>query len=234
MASNRADMKILRATLESCTDATGLVVVIDVLRAFTTTAYAFVAGADQITIVGTVEEAFAIKNQRPEVILMGEMDGRPIEGFDLSNSPSALIDLDLTDKHLVHRSTLGTQGVVRSDNASNILTASLCCASATVRYIKKLTPTAVTLIETGVQPDGWGDEDVACGDLIESLLLNKPYDLDEIKRRVQTSRAGVLFQDSKKSVFPLTDLECALAIDSFDFVMLVSRQNRQMVLKAIP
>ena len=38
-------MKIHYATLESCHDATGTVVVIDVLRAFTTAAYAFAAGA---------------------------------------------------------------------------------------------------------------------------------------------------------------------------------------------
>lgn len=227
-------MKILRATLETCGEATGLVVVIDVLRAFTTSAYAFAAGADQITLVGTVEEAFAIKQQMPNVMLMGEIDGRRIAGFDLGNSPSALIDLDLTGKQVVHRSTLGTQGVVRSVNASTILTASLCCVSATVRYIKKLTPTMVTLVETGVQSDGWGDEDVACGDLIESLLLDRPYDLHEIIHRVRTSRVGILFQDPTNTVFPLNDLECAVVVDYFDFAMLVYRQNGQMVLKAVP
>lgn len=227
-------MKILRATLETCKDARGLVVVIDVLRAFTTSAYAFAAGVNQITLVGTVEEAFAIKKHTPNVLLMGEMDGRRIDGFDLGNSPSALIDLDLTGKHLVHRSTLGTQGVVCSVKASAILTASLCCVSATVRHIKKLNTTTVTLIETGLQLGGWGDEDVACGDLIESLLLNKPYDLNEIIQRVQISHTGILFQDSTNTVFPLNDLECALAIDCFDFAMLVSRQNGQMVLKAVP
>ena len=47
-------MIIQRATLQNCHTATGTVVVIDVLRAFTTAAYAFDAGADDITLVSTV------------------------------------------------------------------------------------------------------------------------------------------------------------------------------------
>lgn len=39
--------------------ATGVVVVIDVMRAFTT-AYAFEAGIDEIELVATVEEAIAM------------------------------------------------------------------------------------------------------------------------------------------------------------------------------
>ena len=45
-------MMIQRATRETCGEATGTVVVIDVLRAFTTAAYAFAAGAADITLVG--------------------------------------------------------------------------------------------------------------------------------------------------------------------------------------
>ena len=39
--------------------ATVVVVVIDVMRAFTTAAYAFEAGIDKIELVATVEEAMA-------------------------------------------------------------------------------------------------------------------------------------------------------------------------------
>ena len=42
-------MIVQRATLQNCHTAAGTVVVIDVLRAFTTAAYAFDAGAEDIT-----------------------------------------------------------------------------------------------------------------------------------------------------------------------------------------
>ena len=43
--------------LESAAEARGMVVVIDVLRAFTTAAYAFHLGAKEIRCVGSVDEA---------------------------------------------------------------------------------------------------------------------------------------------------------------------------------
>jgi len=227
-------MRILRATLKTCGNATGLVVAIDVLRAFTTSAYAFAAGADQITLVSTIEEAFSLREQKPGLLLMGEVEGQPIDGFDFGNSPSALIDLDLNGQHLVHRSTAGTQGVTRSINANTILASSLCCISATVRYVKKKSPATVTLIETGVFSGGWGDEDVACADMIENLLLDEPYDLNSIIRRVQMSRSGSHYLDPTSSVFPPKDIKCAIAIDHFDFAMVVSRRNGQMVMKTVP
>ena len=44
-------MKITRVPLETCSEATGTVVVIDVLRAFTCAAFAFSAGAKEIILV---------------------------------------------------------------------------------------------------------------------------------------------------------------------------------------
>jgi 2-phosphosulfolactate phosphatase len=44
--------------------ASGVVVVVDVMRAFTTAAYAFAAGATEVDLVATVEEALAIPGFR--------------------------------------------------------------------------------------------------------------------------------------------------------------------------
>lgn len=48
----------------------GPVVVIDVIRAFTTAAYAFGSGAAEIYLVGDVEEAVAFKAARPGTIAL--------------------------------------------------------------------------------------------------------------------------------------------------------------------
>ena len=65
-------MEIRQVTLENCDQATSTVVVIDVIRAFTTAAYAFAAGARDIVLVSAVAEAFALKKCAPGVLLMGE------------------------------------------------------------------------------------------------------------------------------------------------------------------
>jgi len=54
-------MNLYRVTLDGCHAANGLVVVVDVLRAFTTAATAFAREVEEIILVSTVEEAFELR-----------------------------------------------------------------------------------------------------------------------------------------------------------------------------
>ena len=56
-------MKFQYTNLETCHAASGVVVVIDVIRAFTNAAFAFSRGAQAIYPVSTVEEALQFKAQ---------------------------------------------------------------------------------------------------------------------------------------------------------------------------
>ena len=67
-----------------------VVVAIDVLRAFTTAAYALAGGAREIRLVAGVDEAIALGRSIPGALVMGEEHGRRPDGFDLSNSPVAV------------------------------------------------------------------------------------------------------------------------------------------------
>jgi hypothetical protein len=51
---------------------TGAVVAVDVIRAFTTAAYAFAAGAREIFLVADTAEALALKRSFPGLMLVGE------------------------------------------------------------------------------------------------------------------------------------------------------------------
>src|SRR5208282_5212468 len=88
-------------------------VIIDVLRAFTTAAFAFSVGAHKIIPVSSPEDAFNLKRQNPDYLLMGEIQGKPIQGFDFGNSPTEIQGLDLKGKTIVQRTSAGTQGIVR-------------------------------------------------------------------------------------------------------------------------
>ena len=86
--------------------------IVDVFRAFTTAAFCVAAGAREIVLVNDHEQALAMRRADPELFLSGEIDGRPIPGFDVGNSPSAIERLDLAGRRVVQRTSSGTQGVV--------------------------------------------------------------------------------------------------------------------------
>ena len=53
----------MESLIEGAARASGVVAIIDVLRAFTTAAVAFANGATHITMVASVEEALALRSQ---------------------------------------------------------------------------------------------------------------------------------------------------------------------------
>ncbi len=206
-------------------------VVIDVLRAFTTAAFALAAGASEILLVSSVQQAFDLREQQPDLLLMGEVGGLPIKGFDYSNSPSALEKVDLRGRQLVQRTSAGTQGVVNSDKAGLLLAASFVCARATAEYLLVRKPESVTFVITGVHEERDGDEDQACADYMAALLRGLRPDPAPYLERVRGSFSGRIFSDPAQPEFPEADLECALELDRFDFAMKVERAGGLLILR---
>ena len=229
-------MEINKVSLETCSEATGTVVVIDVIRAFTTAAYAFAARARDVVLVSTVEEALALREShkgRPAALVMGEVDGMPVEGFDFGNSPSALIGLDLSGRRLIQRTSAGTQGVVRSTQADMLLTSSFTCAGATARFIKQQSPASVTFVITGAGHGRDGDEDAACADYIGALLQGEAPDVAPFIQRVYDSHAGRWLARAAAPEYLRADRECCVSVDRFNFAMLVERRDGLLVMGAV-
>ena len=206
--------------------------VVDVLRAFTTTAYAFDRGAKEIILVSTIEEAFELRERDADYLLIGKVNGLPIDGFDFPNSPSAIENLDLSNQRLVLRTTAGTQGVVLAKQANHLFVTSFCVATSTAQNVRALNPEVVTFVETGLRSKGGGEEDSACADYITSLLLKSPVSVTDIHNRVLESRAAARFLNTESSDFPKADLEHALKIDRFQFSMKVERVDNLLILKS--
>ncbi|HSO26841.1 MAG TPA: 2-phosphosulfolactate phosphatase [Anaerolineales bacterium] len=227
-------MKFDTLTLKDCASASGAVVVIDVLRAYTTAAYAFAAGATEILLVKTVEQAFSWRARDPQFLLMGEVGGEPIEGFDFSNSPAEIAAQNLLGRRLVQRTSSGTQGAVCSRDASPLLAASFCVAQATIRYLQKHDPSKVTFIVTGVNEDGLGEEDQACAEYLEACLQGDCPDPQPFLNRVKNSLNGRKFADPQHPVFPYADLQYSLRLDNFQFAMPIQNRGNALVMTAEP
>jgi len=225
-------MKFHYTNLETCHDARGMVVVIDVIRAFTNAAFAFSRGAKEIYPVSTVEEALQFKAKTLNSLACGEVGGIPPNGFDFGNSPTQTNLLDLSGKIIVQRTGAGTQGIVRSMNGNTIFAASLVVAHATVLHILKHMPESVCFVITGQFSEGSGDEDLACAEYLELLLKGKQPNAAPYINRVYKSRDALLHLDPNFPAFPKSDLEHCTSIDAFDFAMPVIRENGRFVMRA--
>jgi 2-phosphosulfolactate phosphatase len=226
-------MNFRYTNLETCQTATGLVVVIDVIRAFTNAAFAFSRGAKEIYPVSTVEEALKFKAEVPNSMACGEFGGIPPQGFDFGNSPTHTNTLDLNGRILVQRTGAGTQGIIRSVKADVMLAASLVVANTTIRHIHNLNPESVTFVITGQLSDGRGDEDLACAEYFEALLRGQTPDPAPYVDRVYKSRDALFHLDPNLHEFPISDLDYCTNIDAFDFVMSVTKEDGRPVIRAI-
>ena len=225
-------MRFHYADLEDCHDAKGVVIVIDVLRAFSTAAYAFSRGAKEILLVSTVDEALSLRSVIPHSKTMGEVGGLRPEGFDFGNSPTYIDETDLSGITMIHRTSAGTQGVVRSRGADVMLACSFVVAGATARYVSNLAVPEVTFVITGKSYNG-GDEDLACAQYLESLLKGNQPDLNPFIKRVLESRDAFPHLDPAQREFPLSDLEYCTQVDKFDFAMPISRENGNFIMRPV-
>lgn len=202
--------------------ARGLAVVIDVLRAFSVSAYALAGGASECLLVTDIEHARALALTIPGSVISAEIDGLPIEGIPISNSPTRIAATKLGGRVLIQRSSAGTQcTALASEVADGVLAASLVVASATVRRIRELAPPVVTFIASGT--DHGHPEDSACASYMEGLLLGSRPDLDELLRPLRESERWTGIRQREVPGFPPTDLDLALQPDRFDFAMPAER-----------
>jgi len=225
-------MKFHYTSLEDCHTATGVVIVIDVLRAFSTAAYAFSRGAKEILLVSGVEEALALKLQTPNSKVMGEVGGLPPAGFDFGNSPTHISVEDLSGVTLIQRTGAGTQGAVRSNNAQVMLASSFVVAEATVHFVNRINVPEVTFVVTGKSQER-GDEDLACAEYLEERLKGNRPETKLYIQRVFNSRDAVQHLDPRETSFPLSDLEYCTDIDRFDFAMPITREDGKLVMRRL-
>ncbi len=204
----------------------GPVVVIDVIRAFTTAAYAFGSGAAEIYLVGDVEEAVAFKAARQGTIALGENRGLRPDGFDYPNSPAMISRVDLTGRTLVQRTSAGTRGVVAAAGAERLWAASLVCASATARAVNAAGLGEPTYVITGRfedAPQTTGDDDVMTADLIERARLGRPLDAASTSAALLTTNEATKTLALGPEHCDPTDIQLAATVDAFDFAMEVER-----------
>jgi 2-phosphosulfolactate phosphatase len=227
-------MRVLRSDLAHCAQARGAVVVIDVLRAFTTAAHTFARGAREIVAIDSADALPALRRRYPDALAIGsKAGGAPLAGFDLGNSPSQLERLNVAGRTLIMYTVGGVHGIARCTHATSVLAAGLVNAQATARHLLALAPPAVTLIVTGTWTDRDGDEDVACADRIEAFLRGDAPPVEPHAWRVRRSDFGRRFAAGTDPNLPPADLDCCAAADVFDFAMPIERSGGRLTISRV-
>jgi 2-phosphosulfolactate phosphatase len=199
--------------------AKGVTVIIDVFRAFSVACYAFDSGAARIIATSEVSEAFHLKEQYRNSVLVGERDEKKIAGFDFGNSPTEIIKADLSGKTVIQTTTAGTQGLINAVGADIILTGGLVNAEAIVKYIKSLNIEIVSLVAMGYRATESADEDLLCAEIISAGLSDKQMNFSDKITDLQ-NRSGKRFFDPVNIDFsPPTDFFLCTMLNKFDFVL---------------
>jgi 2-phosphosulfolactate phosphatase len=220
--------------VEGAKQATGITIIIDVFRAFTTACYIMNNGAEKIIPVSETQQAFRMKKNNPEFILVGEEYEKKIPGFDFGNSPSQILNIDFASKTIVHRTSSGTLGIVSASKADELLTGSFVNAGAIIQYIQKQKPEKVSLVCMGYAALSPVEEDTFCAEYISEALNGRPVNFRRMVRIIKNTSAKRFFDPANMSFSPPEDVDLCLDLNRFNFILkAVKTSDEMMFLKRI-
>ncbi len=149
-------------------------VVIDVLRATTTIAWALNNGAEAIQTFTELEELKneSLKWPSDKRVLVGERGGKKIDGFDIGNSPLGVTPDVVKGKRIFMSTTNGTRALNRVRDVSNLLTLSLPNRSAIGKKLLVDLPSTVCILGSGWEGSYSLEDSLAAGSLGAFLLAD--------------------------------------------------------------
>jgi 2-phosphosulfolactate phosphatase len=215
--------------------ARGIAVIIDVFRAFTCAPLMFSLGLKKSILVSQPDEALRLKRRNQDYILVGEIGGLPIEGFDLGNSPSEILKYKpayFSGKTAVQRTSSGVQGALAAlEVADEVVVAGYTIARATARYILSKQPTQVSLVAMGWNLKQRAPEDDWCARYIAHLLGVGQYDHSQALREIVFSQTAQRFLSAAEPEFPPEDPVLCLQRNIFDFALRVRRDKNSVTIR---
>jgi len=202
-------------------------IIIDVIRAFTVSFYAFCSNVNKIQLVDSIDRALEFKKKSEKYILSGETLGYKIKKFDYGNSPYAISNLNLEDKVLIQKTTNGVVATLNSLDADNIFVTGFVNYSSIIKKVKELSLSYKSdgFIINIIASHPTGDDDLACAELFKNILLNESLDIKSLEEktisRILNSNASQKFLDDKNQDFFLLDLILCINPIQSNFVMSV-------------
>ena len=184
-------------------------VAIDVLRATSTMAAAFNAGAVAIHVFSDLDKLRQASEQHPvsERLLAGERGGSRVEGFDLGNSPLDHTVERSCGRRLFMSTTNGTRCLQRIQEAPVVITAALTTRQAVVDFLLKHQPEKVWLVGSGWEGTYSLEDTVCAGAIAHQLAQQQAWDIKDLAGNDSTIASVSLYQQWQDSLVDL--IRCA-------------------------
>lgn len=169
----RLDVAFTPDEIVSSDLAERVVVVLDVLRATSTIVEALANGARAVSPAPGIDEAVRVAQNigRDHALLCGERRSRPIEGFDLGNSPREFTRERVEGKFLVMTTTNGTGAVLSSAGARRVIMGSFLNLSAVADTLAS-DDGPITLVCAG-RARQFALEDAVCAGMLATALASR-------------------------------------------------------------
>ncbi len=199
-----------------CSRALRVTIVIDVYRAFTTSAY--VLDCSPATYVLTTKSSVISRmiTDLENPLLIGKAEIGASQRYDIPNSPTRVLEKKIKDRNIFHRTAAGAKGVLSAKKSDIILAAGFINAKATVEYVKTLSNPIVTIMPMGHQGTTPSLEDDSCAEYIKSLFLDEPFNIDILQLR---QGPGKYFFGKDQLQYPSEDFYRCHEFDCFDFAI---------------
>lgn len=197
-------------------NATGVVVVIDVVRAFTTAAIALANGAARIVMLDDLDAALALRKRGVGRYCLGERRGLKPPGFDFGNSPAEIGNVRFDGETLIQTTSNGTRGIAATTNSERLYAGSLVTAEATVQAILAGPEARVSLVAMGEKERIRADEDEICALYLRSRLLGRQPDPTALEALVKT-----MSRQADTEALSMEDIECCLRTNTVSFAVRV-------------
>lgn len=210
-------------------------VVIDVIRAFTTSVFALESPETEVILVPDSDQARQLRSSLPNALLVGEENGLPPFDFDLGNSPSGLQSYNFSNGSIILRTTNGVCATSNVIGLGETFVTGMISAVDLIYYLlsrlEKDKDINIFLLATDRKGS---DEDLACAEFIRDSLENRaPVPANKYQRRIERSQNALKYLNNDDPRFPLRDLKYCSQPEQRNFIMRAVKTNNQITLEKV-
>jgi len=236
MSNLPSSVRILNG-LRGAANAKGVVIVIDVFRAFTVASLAVERGASAIYPVAEIDDALALAEELKDLVLIGERHGKKLEGCDFGNSPTEISTADIAGRPIVHTTHAGTRGLwavaENTREVTHIFAASFANASATINAVLATNSPIVSIVPLGWAGEKPTMEDSLCAHYLAAHLtapdIAPTWTPCDLQNRLKGATSSSRFFDPDQPWAPESDFQRCCEINSATHALLTERQGDHLL-----